>query len=262
VKRVERRAGPAYWRYFIAFIFLGGVILYHGLEGCKQGDRWAWLMLVAGVASWAVATHSLIASSRARRKRTGDEDQFNMGEYVADRVADVVLGPDDMDWPEPVKPEYPKLGDIARNMSVGKVPAVIHMLRSRAKLQRKNALMTLCLYTGCDYGEDITAWRQWYEANRDRQPPDWWAGSLRAKGYETDGLALEEQIPVIMVCMMEEENQYVRYAAERLLSHLTGTKVLYSHDGSEKLRRWQLKKWKAGYEKMKRLREKRPGKGA
>jgi hypothetical protein len=245
----------------MAFIFFGGVLFYHGVEAHKQNDRWAWLMLAAGVISWVTAALTLVASSRRKRRSAGDEEQFNVGEYVADRMADVMLGPDDTDWPEPVKQEYPRMGEIARDMSVGKIPAMVKMLGSRSELQRKNAHMTLCLYTGCDHGEDIAAWQQWYENNKDRQPAEWWAENLREKGYETDGLPLEEQIPVLMVCMMEEENPYVRYTAERLLSHLTGTKVLYSHDGSEKLRRWQLKKWKAGYEKLKRIRDKKPGKG-
>jgi hypothetical protein len=233
----------------------------------NEKDSRFWEYVIAGLIIYGLGLFCLI-TVRTRKRGSKDEDEeTGVGEFIGERIGEEFssLVPGDFgsfwDEPERVKQEYPRTGEIARDMSIGKVPAIIDMLGSRSKLQRDNAHLTLCLYTGCDHGEDIAAWRRWYEVNKDRQPHEWWAGNLRERGYETDNLALEEQIPVLMVCMMEEENQYVRYTAERLLSHLTGTKVLYSHDGSEKLRRWQLKKWKADYDGRKKLRKKRPRKG-
>ena len=230
-------------------------------------DSRFWEYIISALIVCGLGIFCLVTVRTRKRSGRGEDEGTGIGEFIGERIGEEFssLVPGDFagfwDEPEPLGPGYSKLGDIVRNMSVGKIPAMVKMLGSRSELQRKNAHMTLCLYTGCDHGEDIAAWQRWYEANKDKAPAEWWTESLREKGYETDGLPLEEQISVIIVCMMEEENQYVRYAAERLLSRLTGTKVLYSHDGSEKLRRWQLKKWKAGYEKLKRLRNKKPGKG-
>lgn len=285
-RKRTRRSTPRnrrVWKYTTAFVILGTFFVLAAVINRSEENSRFWELLISGLLVYGLGVFCFFAVRPRPRKSRSEDGNPGVAEMIGERIGEEfssqvygLLGESIEDesfsrargglggaWDEPesVRRKYPKLGDIVKDMSVGKIPGVIDMLGSRSELQRKNAHLTLCLYTCRDYGEDVAAWRRWYEASKDKEPAEWWAGSLREKGYDTNGLALEEQIPVLVVCMVEEENPYVRYAAERLLSHLTGTKVLYSHDGSEKLRRWQLKKWKAGYDRRRKLREKRPGKG-
>lgn len=153
------------------------------------------------------------------------------------------------------KRDYLRISDLLKNMSVAKIPGMIDWLESPSQTLRNNAYLSLSLFTGHDLGNSSKRWRDWYEVNRGRPPHEWWADRLGQRGYNTYGMELDRQIPVVFKAM-EDPDPLVRRTAGRLLGHLSGIDVRFTPDGSEKLRRRQIEKWQAYYERVKRLRQK------
>lgn len=147
---------------------------------------------------------------------------------------------------------HPDSANLLKGMTAGKIPSKIKGLESKSQMLRNNCLKVLQLFTLQEIGPDPEAWRKWYESSKDRPQHEWWADRLGHRSYNTYGLELDRQVTV-MLRAMEEADVMTARAASRLLGHVTGMPVKFAPEGTPKMRKWQVEKWKAMYEKRKSI---------
>lgn len=146
---------------------------------------------------------------------------------------------------------HPHDTDLLSGMTVAKIPSKIKGLESRSQMLRDNCLRVLQVFTVQEIEADADKWREWYEVNKERPQHEWWADRLGHKGYNTYGLEEPRQVEACMAAMQEADSITAR-AAARFLGHITGTAVKFSAEGTPKMRKWQIDKWRTMYNKRKR----------
>lgn len=265
-KQKKMQLGRKRLKYCVASLILGLFFLFDALVFFRVGDAFFLAFFILALCLWSFAAYCLGTAGMKHKKPRVCNDGFDVEEMIIERVGEAISsqgypGLLDRAWEEPETQDGPgptRVDKLLKSMSPGKISARIKSLGSRSPTERHNARITLCLYTGRDFGEDPAQWRQWHEENRDKDIHELWMDSLCRKSYDLYDRPVDDQVSVILLAMVAEEDKYVRCAAQQLLQHITGRSVAYNYNGSEKLRQWQVKRWKIGYEKEQKLRNKRP----